>query len=450
MYNCGPTVYGYAHIGNFRSYVFADILRRYFEYKGYKVKQVMNITDVGHLTQDDIDAGEDKIQEAAKKEKLSPYDLARFYEKAFVKDRERLNLKPLFAMPRATMHIKEMQEMVKGLLKKGHAYEVGGSVYYDILSFKNYGKLSGNTVDALEEGASGRAVEMNKEKRHFYDFSLWVNDPKHIMNWPSPWCKKGYPGWHLECSVMGIKYLGSQFDIHTGGEDNIFPHHEAEIAQTEGYTGKKWVSYWMHVRHLMVDNGKMSKSSGTLYTPQDIYDRSYSPQTLRWVLLSVHYRQKLNFTFRSLDVASKVLLRISNFMDSLDKVSGKSNSRVAKLIAKAKKEFEAGMDDDLNISVGIATVIGFVNAINKLIAKNALSISDAKNVKKQMLNFDKVFGVLDMKERSLTKELKDLIKKRDIARREKDWKTADEIRLTLKSRGILLDDTSKKTKWRRA
>ena len=446
MYNCGPTVYGYAHIGNFRTYVFADVLRRYLEYEGYRVKQVICITDVGHLTQDDIEAGEDKIERAAKEKKVTPAEIARYYEADFVKQSKLLNLKAPHVLPRATEHIPEMINWIKKLIKAGHGYEANGSVYYDIASFKRYGRLSGNTAEALEAGASGRPVE-NKDKRHFYDFALWVNDPKHIMNWPSPWCEKGYPGWHLECTVLATKYLGKHFDIHTGGEDNIFPHHEAELAQAEGVLGKRWVNYWMHPRHLLVNNRKMSKSAGTFFIPQDIYDKGYSPRTLRWILLSTHYRQKFNFTLKGLEAASKVVQRLVNFIESLDAAKGNANPAVGKLVTRAKKDFEASMDEDLNISSAVAAVMKLITDVGKLLAKGNLSSGDAKKVRKQMLAFDKVFGILEMKDRELTADLKALIEKRDAARVKKDWKTSDKIRGELKKKGIILVDEPSNTRW---
>ncbi len=453
MYTCGPTVYMSAHIGNFRAYLFADVLRRYFEYKGYKVKQVSNITDVGHLTQDDIEAGKDKIQEAAKKKNISPYDLAHFYEDAYVADRKRLNLRPLYKMPRATDHIKEMQEMIKVLIKKGHAYEVNGSVYYDITTFKNYGKLSGNTIEQLEEGASGRDLEMNKEKKHFYDFALWVNDPEHMMNWPSPWCKFGYPGWHIECSAMSLKYLGKQFDIHTGGEDNIFPHHESEIAQSEGYTGKKWVSYWMHNRHLLVDGQKMSKSIGNFYTQQDIYDRGFTPQQLRFFLIGTHYRKKFNFTLDAFEASNKALSKLLLFAENLKKVESNSTKNISKIISVAKSGFEEAMDTDLNTSGAYAAIFELIRAGNKLLEKTELGKTNAKKILDLLNKFNIVLGVFEMKsekkaQKELSTEIKKLIEKREELRKEKKWVESDKIRQELTEKGILLDDTPEGTRWK--
>jgi len=443
MYNCGPTVYMYAHLGNARAYLFADVLRRYLEYSGYKVKQIMNITDVGHLTQDDIEAGEDKIEKEAKKEKTTPKKIAEFYEKDFIEQMKLLNIEKPFKYPKATEHIKEMQEWIKKLLKNGHAYEKNGSVYFDISSFKNYGKLSGNTVKHLEEGKSGRELE-NKDKKNFYDFALWVNDSEHLMNWPSPWCKEGYPGWHIECTVMSTKYLGNNFDIHTGGEDNIFPHHEAEIAQTEGVTKKKWVNYWIHNRHLMVDGAKMSKRDGNFYTPQDIYQRGFTPRQLRFFLISANYRTKLNFTFDAFEASNKSLQKLITFVDDLNYVKG-NGFKVDSLIKKTKIEFEKAMDSDLNISGALGAVFKFVTDINKNM--NKLSKADAKKVLALMKKFDKVLGVIFWKQKDdLPADIKNLIQQREQARKNKDWATSDKIRDDLLARGIELQDADGKTK----
>jgi cysteinyl-tRNA synthetase len=443
MYTCGPTVYMHIHLGNARTFLLEDLLRRYLEYLNFKVKQVMNITDVGHLSEDDIEAGEDKIQKMAKKKKVTPKEIADFYEKDFYEQIKKLNIEKAYKYPRATDHIKEMQSMIKKLIKKKHAYEVNGSVYFDISSFKNYGKLSGNTVKYLAEGKSGRTLK-NKDKKNFYDFSLWIKDDEHLMNWSSPWCKKGYPNWHLECSVMSIKYLGEHFDIHMGGEDNIFPHHEAEIAQAEGATGKKWVNYWMHTRHLMVEGAKMSKRDGNFYTPEDIYNRGFTPRQLRFFLISSHYRKKLNFTFDAFESSNKSLQKISTFIDDLQNANGKG-SKVETLIKKAKNGFEKAMDDDLNISGALASIFGLVTEVNK--KKNLISKAEAKKVLNLLKKFDKVLGVIFLKERNdFPADVKKLIKQRDEARKNKDWTTSDKIRDDLLARGIELHDTDGKTK----
>ena len=275
MYNCGPTVYDYAHIGNFRSYVFADLLRRYLEYRGLAVWQVMNITDVGHMVAD-AEEGEDKVEASAKEQKKTPWEIAQFYTEAFLEDAKRLGFKEPMKRPKATEHVAEMVGMVKTLLEKGYAYESSGSVYFDVRKFKRYGKLSGNTLRRLKAGAR---KEPAPGKRYPLDFALWIKKPGHLMQWDSPW-GKGYPGWHIECSAMAMRYLGERIDIHTGGEDNIFPHHEAEIAQSEGATGRKFASYWLHVRHLLVNGEKMSKSLGNFFTLRDLLAKGHEPAAI--------------------------------------------------------------------------------------------------------------------------------------------------------------------------
>jgi cysteinyl-tRNA synthetase len=254
MYNCGPTVYGRAHIGNFRSYLFADVLRRWLEYRGFEVRQVMNITDVGHLT-DDADDGEDKLEVQARKEGRDPWQISREYTRLFLDDVARLGLRPAKVYPRASEHIPEMLAIVEGLVAKGFAYAVDGDVYFEVGKFPAYGRLSGNKVEALDAGAR---IEVREEKRHPADFALWKSDPHHVMKWESRFGPDGFPGWHIECSAMAMKHLGERIDIHTGGEDNIFPHHECEIAQSEAYTGQPFATTWMHAKFLQVDGGKMS------------------------------------------------------------------------------------------------------------------------------------------------------------------------------------------------
>ncbi len=465
IYNCGPTVYDYAHIGNFRTFVFEDLLRRYLEYKGYKVRQVMNITDVGHLTEDDIERGEDKIQKKARERKLSPSDIARFYEQEFKEQFKQLNLKEPAVFPRATENIQEMQEIIKVLLDAGFAYEVNGSVYYNITRFKEYGRLSGNTVDKLEEGRSGRDLEGNKDKKNFYDFSLWVNDPDHLMWWKSPWSERGYPGWHIECSVMSMKYLSSCFndgkflpdnfetiDIHTGGEDNIFPHHEAEIAQTKGATGKDFANFWMHSRHLIVDGEKMSKSLGNFYTLKDLLEQDFQPLAIRYLLLSTHYRKQLNFTFDGIRAAATSIERIHEFIDNLqyiEKVG--SNFDVQTAINSARDEFEEYMDDDLNISPALGTIFTFIKETNKELSEDTLSKYDAAKIIEFMRKVDMVLGIgiaAECHTDALPAELSELINEREQAREDKDWGRADEIRDELEQEGLIIKDTREGTVWK--
>lgn len=452
MYNCGPTVYNYVHIGNHRTNVFVDLLRRYLEYKGYEVKQVMNITDVGHLTSD-ADEGEDKMMVAAKKEKKDPWEISKFYTEKFMEDVEALNFKKAMVYPKATEHVKEMIEVVKVLLEKGFAYEAGGNVYFDTSKFKDFGKLSKFDLEALE---TGKRVGVDKNKKNDSDFVLWFTQSKyegHIMKWDSPF-GEGYPGWHVECTAMSMKYLSDAFkgkfnpskfetiDIHTGGEDNMFPHHECEIAQTDCATGKKFSNFWLHVKHLIVDGKKMSKSLGNFYILKDLLDKGYDPMAVRYVLMSTHYRQSLNFTLEGLDAAKVSLGRLRDFMQRLKEFNGKDKMDVQIFV----EEFEEAMDDDLNISSALAAVFDLMKEVNKL----DLSKKEAKEVYDAMLKFDSVLGLkLKVKKEKLDSDVDKMVKEREEARKAKDWKKADSIRDKLKEMGIVLEDTGKGVRWKR-
>jgi len=441
MYNCGLTVYDYAHIGNLRSYVFADILRRYLEYSGYKVWQVINFTDVGHMV-GDADASmleEDKMALAAKREKKTVWDIANFYIEAALKDFRVMNFEEPEARPRATEHIKEIIEMVQKLIENGYAYVANGSVYFDISKFKDYGKLSCNTIEELEAGAGGR-VEKNPDKKSQLDFALWIKDPEHVMRWTSPW-SIGYPGWHIECSAMSRKYLGDTIDIHTGGEDNIFPHHDCEIAQSEGSSGKKFVHYWMHVRHLMVDGEKMSKSKGNFYTLKDITKKGYSPAALRFLLISAHHRSQLNFTWEGMDAAEKTLNSLADFMARLDEVTMTYGRDMLTEVAEAEEKFKAAMDDDLSTPGAIATVFDFVGKANFAMEGKAMGRDGAKKVKAAMLKFDKVLGILSQEKEAVPAEVKKLAQEREAARKKKDWAVADKLRNAIKELGWIVEDT---------
>lgn len=451
MYNCGLTVYDYASIGNLRAYTFVDVLRRYLEFKGSTVKQVVNFTDVGHIF-GDVDAGEDRMEAAAEREKKDPWAIAEFYIKAFLDDWHKMNFEEPMVRPRATEHIKEMIELVQKLVDKGYAYVVNGSVYYDVAKFEDYGKLSGNTVAKLELGAGGR-VEFNPEKRNQFDFALWINDPRHIMNWKSPWCEKGYPGWHVECSVMSMKYLGETLDIHTGGVDNLFPHHENEIAQSEAATGKRFVNYWLHNEHLLVEGQRMGRSLGNIYRLSDIVAKGHEPKALRYLLLSTHYRQQLNFTWDGVEAAKNAIERLTNFVRRLREANGQgSGEEVERLMSRVQKDFEEAMDDDLNIGPALAALFDFVRDVNKLLDDDLLSKEEAEEVCRLMAKFDKVLGVIGevKKEEKLPKEVEELIQKREEARKAKDWATADKIREELKAMGIIIEDMPDGVRWRSA
>lgn len=442
MYNCGPTVHDYAHIGNFRAFVFADLLRRFLEFKGFEVRQVMNITDVGHMLED-ADIGEDKLEIKAREAKKDPWQIAEFYTRAFFEDIDKLNIRPAMHYPRATEHIREMIEIVVKLIERGHAYVVNNSVYYDVRSFPAYGRLSGNTLEDLEAGAR---IEPHPDKRHPFDFALWIHNPRHIMQWDSPW-GRGYPGWHIECCAMSIKYLGETLDIHTGGEDNIFPHHECEIAQAEGATGKTFVRYWLHNRHMFVEGRKMSKSLGNFYTLRDLLEMGYSPRAIRYLLLSTNYRQPLNFTFDGLESAQQAVWRLDDLKDRLKSITEPgSTPAIQKRINSALGEFESCLDDDLNISGALGALFSLVRELNKA----RLKLQDAKLALKALWRVNEILGVLDMEreDQEIDKESKQLIQKREKARRERNFAEADAIRQRLIERGVLIEDTPSGTRWR--
>ena len=439
IYSCGPTVYQYAHIGNLRTYVFMDILRRVLQYNGYELKHVMNITDVGHLVAD-ADEGEDKMMKTARETQKSPWEIAAYYTGVFFNDIAELNIgKPEFT-PRATEHISEMLAFVEELVRKDYAYETSDGIYFDIMKFKDYGKLSG--LD-LEGQIAGARVDVNEEKRHPADFALWKKAPKeHIMQWPSPW-GMGYPGWHIECSAMSRKYLGDVFDIHTGGVDHIPVHHENEIAQSEALLDEPAVHYWLHGEFLLVDNGKMSKSLGNTYTVADLKQKGFSPLAYRYMCLNANYRSKLNFTWDGLKAAQVSLDRLLEGV-----ISHKNAKEDVKLdsgvIAAFEKEFEDAINDDLNIPRALG------------VAWNAARYgTKSGELYKLLLNMDKVFGLdFDKAEEKpaadvpeLDPEIEELVNQRQQARKDKNWKLADEIRGKLNDMGIQLEDTPQGVKW---
>jgi cysteinyl-tRNA synthetase len=442
MYNCGPTVYDFAHIGNLRTFLFADILRRTLEHDGYKVKQIMNITDVGHML-GDADVGEDKMEAAAKREKIDPLSVARKYEAQFMSDIKRLNIEPAFKYPRASEHVAEMIKMIGVLLKKGYAYKAGDDIYYDISKFPDYGKLSGNTVEALKAGAR---VEINDKKKSPFDFALWISNPDHLMQWEAPW-GKGYPGWHIECSAMSTKYLGETIDIHTGAEDNKFPHHEAEIAQTEGTTGKQFVRYWMHAHHLLVDGQKMSKSLNNFYKLDDLLAKGYAPRAVRYALIASHYRDRQNFTLDSLAAAKSALEKIDNLAWRLEEEGDKrpaNDTQIEQVIETAERDFYAAMNDDLNVPKALGALFIFVRELNAALdagvdpalKKAALRALKMMATDTLGLTIEKIENV------AIDDELKKLLAERDAARQAKDFARADAIRKILSDRGYAIEDAS--------
>ncbi|MGE5631554.1 MAG: cysteine--tRNA ligase [Caulobacteraceae bacterium] len=438
MYSCGPTVYNYAHIGNMRSYVFMDILRRVLKYNGYKLKSVMNITDVGHLVSD-ADEGEDKLVKTAKEQKKTPWEIAEYYTNIFFEDLKALNIERPDIVPKATEHINEMIEFVQGILRKGYGYETSDGIYYDISKFKGYGKLSG--ID-LEGQRAGARVEVNDEKRNPADFALWKHAPKeHIMQWPSPW-GMGYPGWHIECSAMSRKYLGDVFDIHTGGVDHIPIHHENEIAQSEGLLGKPAVNYWMHGEFLLVDNGKMSKSLGNTYTVADLKAKGFNPLAFRYFCLNAVYRNKLNFTWEALQSAQTALDRL--YEGALAHKSAPEDVEQGVLDAFLK-EFEEAINDDLNIPKAMSVVW---NIIKHPVKSDKFFQLLVKMDSVLGLGIDKV-EKKEKVEESISEDIERLIEERQKARKEKNWALADKIRDDLKAQGIILEDTPQGVKWKR-
>ena len=436
LYTCGPTVYDYAHIGNFRSYIFEDILRRYLEYLNYKVKHVMNITDVDDKTIKNSIVHNTSLNNYTKKYKLS-----------FFEDLETLNIKKAHILPEATKHIKEIVKTINILLKKGFAYKgKDGSIYYSVSKFKNYAKLANLDMKGLKAGA--RITHDEYEKESLSDFALWKawdSSDKNVF-WKTE-LGKGRPGWHIECSVMSAKYLGETFDLHCGGVDLIFPHHTNEIAQSEAATGKKFVNYWMLCEHLLVENKKMSKSLGNFYTLRDLIKKGYSGKEIRYLLLSSHYKQQLNFTFKALDAARNTLQRLQDFIDKVKTANG-TDSNIKSILTKVKKGFESAMDDDLNTPIALSEIFNFIRTINTLISQNKIGKENKKEIISLMEKFDKILGIIDFKEKTIPENIKQLIEKRETARKEKDWKTADKLRDKLKEKGILLEDTRQGIKWK--
>ena len=444
IYSCGPTVYSYAHIGNMRTYIFMDELRRALKRNGYTLLHAMNITDVGHLTSDG-DSGEDKMSKAAKEQKKSPYEIAAHYTEVFLRDIDSLNIDRPELIPHATDNIPEMIEFVQGLWDKGFAYETSDGIYYDISKFPEYGKLSRLNLDEQQAGAR---VEVNEEKRHPADFAVWKKAPKeHIMQWPSPW-GMGYPGWHIECSAMGLKYLGEYIDIHTGGVDHIPVHHENEIAQSCGYLGHEAVHVWMHGEFMNVDGGKMSKSLKNCYTLAELKEKGYSPLDFRYFCLNAHYHQKLNFTFEGMDSAKKSL---SNLRAAVKKHKGGEGEVNERMLAAFKNRFDDAVNDDLNIpkALGILWELAKVktpsDAVYRLILDfdtiTALDLD--KEPEPEAVKEPEIDPVLDA-------EVNEQIALRAQAKKEKNYAEADRIRKALADRGILLIDTPQGTTWKLA
>ncbi len=441
MYTCGPTVYDYPHIGNYRAYIVSDLLKRYLRYRGVKVMHVMNITDV-----------DDKTIRGAQSQRISLKQFTKQYEEAFFEDLESLNILPADKFPRATAHIEEMLFLIRRLIKKGFAYKAtDGSVYFNVKKFADYGKLANISLKQLKAGASGRISADEYSKEDVHDFALWKAYSPEDGNvfWESD-LGKGRPGWHIECSAMSMRYLGETFDVHCGGIDLIFPHHQNEIAQSEGSTGKKFVRHWVHNDWLLVDGQKMSKSLGNFYTLRDLLEKRYDAKSVRYLLLSTHYRQQLNFTFKGLDAARNSVERLQETVRKLKEAKGRrDDEEVDLMISEARKRFNAAMDDDLNTSEALAAVFDFAKEINKSL-EIGISKKDAEDALELLEDFNEILGVMDFTEETkIDPEQFQMIKMREILRKRGRFAEADKIRAQLKKLGIQLDDTSEGVKWKK-
>jgi cysteinyl-tRNA synthetase len=457
LYTCGPTVYDFAHIGNYRAYMFEDLLKRFLLYMGYDVIHVMNITDV-----------DDKTIKGANEQGVSLEKYTEKYIKAFFDDLDTLGIMRADYYPRATDNIDEMVAMVKGLLEKGYAYEKEGNYYFNIAKFENYGKLSHINKRDLKAGI--RIDSDEYEKENVQDFALWKARKEGEPYWESE-IGDGRPGWHIECSVMSSKYLGATFDIHCGGVDNIFPHHENEIAQSEAFTGKKFVNYWLHCQHLIRDGEKMSKSRGNIITTQELVkSHGGDPMALRLLLLSTHYRKILNFTFEALDQAKSSLDRIHEFVAKLagQPLDEGENSRVSFLVEAMRQKFIQGLSQDLNISSSLTAVFEMIKKANIIIAEEKIFKSDAENLIKAIASINKVLRVvsfppnirvyerkkvgqdveIQLLERSLPQEIEQKLQEREKARQQRNYALSDKIRDELMSQGIVLEDTKDGVRWK--
>lgn len=449
IYVCGPTVYGDAHLGHAKSYISFDVIVRYFRHLGYRVRYVQNITDVGHL-QSDADEGEDKIAAQARLEKLEPMEIAQRYTIRYFRDMDTLNVLRPDISPQASGHIPEQIEMVQTLLEKGVAYEKNGNIYFSVEKFPGYGKLSGRNLDEIK---SGTRVGVQSEKENPADFALWKKaDETHIMRWKSPW-SEGYPGWHLECSCMSSKYLGETFDIHGGGMENKFPHHECEIAQSEAANGKPFVRYWMHNNMVTVDGTKMGKSLGNFITVQDAL-KEHSAMAIRFFILSSHYRSTLDFSKDALDAASKGMERMTQFYEKLQKCKvnpSADDGAMQSCITDFSNTFHAAMDDDFSTPKAIAAIFGFIKESAPLLEAglSGETRERALSVFKELV--ENVLGLTFEAPREANANVDGLIKLildvRAKVRQEKNYALSDTIRDGLKALGIQIKDTPQGTIW---
>ncbi|UPA22737.1 cysteine--tRNA ligase [Candidatus Peribacteria bacterium] len=453
MYTCGPTVYGRPHIGNYSSFLMADLLRRWLEVRGHTVHHVKNITDVGHLVAD-AESGEDKIEKQAREEKADPLAIARHYTEQYLADEKALNMLEPEARPRATETISEMIEMIESLLKNGHAYETEDGVYFDVTSFPKYGELSGNTLDNIDAGAR---VKVDEKKKHPADFALWKKtvgeNAHHMLKWPSPW-GEGFPGWHIECSAMSRKFLGNTIDIHTGGEDNIFPHHECEIAQSECVTHLPFVHTWLHKRRIDMGDEKMSKSLGNVLTIPDIIAQGYDPMDLRYYLLSVHYRTRLKFTEKGMDdsrkAREKIVAWMEEVMQEVEKRSAMNDDENdhcdhhendQEMLAKLYGDFRDAMNSDLNTPAALAAIFEMISWYRNSAHLCADTLADLHMV----ITFIRhTFGCFDASENAveISADVQELLDARETARAEKNFAESDRLRDAILERGFVVKDTA--------
>ncbi|MBI2055754.1 MAG: cysteine--tRNA ligase [Candidatus Sungbacteria bacterium] len=452
LYTCGPTVYNYQHIGNYRTYIYEDILRRTLEHAKLKVKHVMNITDVGHLASD-ADEGEDKLETGARREGKNVQEIVKFYTDAFVADTQKLNIKRPAVLTPATAHIKKQIALVKKLFEKGYAYDTSEAVYFDVSKFKGYEKFSRQKLSQTRTGAREEVI-IHTQKRNPHDFVLWFKTvgrfERHIMHWPSPW-GEGFPGWHLECSAISTNYLSQPFDIHTGGVDHIYPHHTNEIAQSEAVEGKQLARFFLEGEHLLVQGGKMAKSSGTMFTLRDLEEKGFNPSAFRYLVLTAHYRTKLNFTWESLAAAEQSLKRLKDFVLELKDASADAKDRNNTVraesrtrLAKAVVEFEKAIFSDLDTPKALAVIWKLINEYRKSAEEKKLKI-DPKAALMLIYNFDNILG-LDLnkiKKEKIPVEIIALAEKRETYRKEKNWTEADKIREELAAKGWEIKDATK-------
>ncbi len=450
MYTCGPTVYDFAHIGNFRAYVFEDVLRRFFQYRGYRVTQVMNLTDI-----------DDKTIKGANARKVGLDEYTRPYIDAFFEDLDALGIERAEHYPRATGHIPEMVALVKRLRQAGYTYDREGSIYYRISSFKNYGRLAKLRPEQMLP--SGRVDRDEYDKENAQDFVLWKAKKEGEPSWETE-LGPGRPGWHLECSAMSMKYLGETFDLHTGGEDNIFPHHENEIAQSEAATGRKFVDYWMHCKFLLVNGEKMSKSKGNFFTLRDLLAKGYRARGIRYLLLSGHYRNPLNLTEEGIRQAEKTVDRLEDFLGRVRQAKPRADEdeELSRLTGEAKEKFGACLDDDLDMPNALAAVFELVKHTNEAIESNRLGRKNIEKINAAFDDFNRVLGIFRRRgaanlpanvtvvrpEEELEPELEELIRQREEARQAKDFARADRLRKELLEKGVVIEDTKDGVRWK--